>query len=193
MGESDHAGWYSFGRGIHGELGRPLERPNGPEGLENADVRAVQVEGVVLQEIACGHFHNISLSTDHKVFAWGANSHGQLGTEEDGSTPTAAWQLQALLGEEEISHFCAGRNHSVFVTSTGRSFISGRLPSAEPGVSKVTSVQVVREIQLTDGSEEPEGRIIAAAVGESQTYFLSSDGEVPINLVERIFFFSGGK
>lgn len=169
-------GWYSFGRATHGELGRPSH--TGPEGVENADVRPIKVEGVEIETIACGHFHNIALSTEHQVFAWGANGHGQLGTEHDGKTPAAAQQLQALLGDEQISHFCAGRNHSVFLSSTGRPFISGGLPAAEPGVSKVTSTQAVREIHVTDGSEEPEGRLVAVAVGESQTFFLSSEGEL---------------
>lgn len=49
--------WFSFGRSVHGELGRALAP--GAEASENADVRPLRApEGL---EVACGQFHNLAL------------------------------------------------------------------------------------------------------------------------------------
>jgi alpha-tubulin suppressor-like RCC1 family protein len=48
--------------------------------------------GVPLAGFACGAFHNLAASVSGAVFAWGANSHGQLGLgdTEDRLVPTQA-------------------------------------------------------------------------------------------------------
>jgi alpha-tubulin suppressor-like RCC1 family protein len=48
--------------------------------------------GVPLAGLACGAFHNLAASVSGAVFAWGANSHGQLGLgdTEDRLVPTQA-------------------------------------------------------------------------------------------------------
>eukprot|EP00913_Durusdinium_trenchii_P019173 g18019.t1 len=173
--------WFSFGRNIHGELGRS-SRPGGEvEGLENADVRPLELEKVVhFETISCGHFHNLGLSGGH-VFAWGLNFEGQLGFEGPASTPLEA-SLAVL--EEPVCSLAAGRSHSVFVTSGGHPFVCGRLAANEPGAATATTrtssgpLQALRKIELTDATKHPEGKIIDCAAGESQAYFLSSEGEL---------------
>eukprot|EP00439_Symbiodinium_sp_Y106_P047824 s879_g6.t1 len=176
--------WYSFGRCQHGELGRRVVT-EGVEvpGLENADVRPLEVP--TFSELACGHFHTLARSSTGEIFVWGANGESQLGLGADNadeafvSAPCKADALQSLQESgETVSQFAAGRSHSVFVTSPGgRCFISGRLPTAEPSSSS-TRRSEVREIQLTDSSAQPQGKIVSCAAGETSTFFLSSDGEV---------------
>ncbi|CAE7250424.1 HERC4 [Symbiodinium natans] len=184
--------WYSFGRCQHGELGRRVVT-EGVEvpGLENADVRPLEVSG--LSELACGHFHNLARAPTGEIFVWGANGESQLGLGADNAddafvaAPCKADALQSLQESgESVSHFAAGRSHSVFVTSPGgRCFISGRLPTAEPSSSSSRRSEV-REIQLTDASAQPQGQIVSCAAGETTTFFLSTEGEVKSKL-EGIF------
>ncbi|CAJ1403586.1 unnamed protein product [Effrenium voratum] len=168
--------WYSFGRGLHGELGRELAQNVEVPGQENADVQPLaEVPGISI--LSCGHFHNLALTDGEvpQVYAWGANLEGQLALEGAAEVPKSS-QLQALPSDDPVVHLAAGRSHSVFVTRGGRSFLAGRLAAAEPGAALEPAQ--VREIQLTDASKRPEGKVVACAAGESQTFFLSDEGEL---------------
>jgi RCC1 and BTB domain-containing protein len=40
----------------------------------------VNLQGVVITRVVCGYAHTIALSDVGALYAWGANSYGQLGT-----------------------------------------------------------------------------------------------------------------
>ena len=65
--------------------------------------------------VACGHYHTLVISSDHKVWAWGWGIHGQLGrgSAENAKTP----QLVDLLEKENVVHAAAGYAHSVVLTA----------------------------------------------------------------------------
>lgn len=182
------SGWYSFGRGVHGELGRRVVTGVSAPALQNADVSPVApADGAVLDDVACGHFHTLSVSSQGKVFSWGANFEGQLGIDgEHGadafhSAPTRALQVQDTFPGESVASCCGGRSHSVFVLSpSGRAFSAGRAPiTSEPGSREEGSTPEVKEIQLVDsGGSRPLGKTVASSAGECQTYLLTSEGEL---------------
>lgn len=58
---------------------------NGQLGLGNnvnqtSPCRVTNLQGVVIQKIACGYAHTVALSDEGALYTWGANSYGQLGT-----------------------------------------------------------------------------------------------------------------
>eukprot|EP00930_Biecheleria_cincta_P070386 TRINITY_DN58022_c0_g1_i1.p1 TRINITY_DN58022_c0_g1~~TRINITY_DN58022_c0_g1_i1.p1 ORF type:complete len:733 (-),score=121.86 TRINITY_DN58022_c0_g1_i1:25-1947(-) len=93
---------------------------------------------------------------------------------------SAPSRARGVLDGVRVSRCAAGRSHSVFVAAeTGRCFVAGSLPSAEPSRREDENLVEVREISLEEGGKKgPQGKIITCAAGESQTFFLSSEGEV---------------
>ena len=79
---------YSFGYGTNGQLGL---------GFDNSDFcsHPMQVElmkGVRVVASAAGDFHSVALTEDGLVYAWGNNSHGQLGEiDADNGIGTNEW------------------------------------------------------------------------------------------------------
>merc|ERR550532_2814347 len=78
--------WFSFGRGVHGELGRKVVTGGvDAPGLQNTDVRAVVLPTnsaeapPELVSVSCGHFHSLAITSEGQVLAWGTNGESQLG------------------------------------------------------------------------------------------------------------------
>ena len=48
------------------------------------------VQGVVITSVVCGYAHTLAVSDEGILYAWGANSYGQLGTgnKANSCTPT---------------------------------------------------------------------------------------------------------
>ena len=65
--------------------------------------------------VACGHYHSLALSVDHRVWSWGWGVHGQLGVGsiEDVLLPTHI----AGLDEFEITQLAAGYSHSAVLSA----------------------------------------------------------------------------
>mmetsp|Transcript_75834 Transcript_75834/g.214408 ORF Transcript_75834/g.214408 Transcript_75834/m.214408 type:complete len:749 (-) Transcript_75834:61-2307(-) len=186
-------GWYSFGRGVHGELGRRIvaDGARTSPGLQNTDVQPVLLaaeaggEEPAVASLACGHFHSLAIADGGQVFAWGANGAGQLGIPSESSQ--ARMPLRTLepladqLEGEAIAQCAGGRSHSVFLSApSGRCFVAGKLQAAELAQRGEDTVEEgVREINLVDsGGKSPQGRVVSCDAGESTTLFVTSEGEV---------------
>ncbi|XP_072172142.1 secretion-regulating guanine nucleotide exchange factor-like [Diadema setosum] len=118
-----HSGWthtlavtegdsvYTWGRNDYGQLGRPAVKmmTNGSAGCEKGtsptaaaapDCCHVPTEISILHnaiQIACGAEHNLAITRDHKLLAWGWNEHGMCadGTKTNVLLPK---QVQGLDG-----------------------------------------------------------------------------------------------
>ncbi|WP_295612432.1 hypothetical protein [uncultured Lamprocystis sp.] len=66
-----------------------------------------------MQRLASGHLHSMAIKTDGNLWAWGWNSHGQLGddTTTDRSTP-----VQVLTG---VAAVAAGEAHTLAIKTDG--------------------------------------------------------------------------
>mmetsp|Transcript_67258 Transcript_67258/g.186320 ORF Transcript_67258/g.186320 Transcript_67258/m.186320 type:complete len:796 (+) Transcript_67258:138-2525(+) len=187
--------WYSFGRGVNGELGRKVvtEGVDAP-GMQNADVHPLALGGgacdkppAQLTSVSCGHFHCLAVTSTGQVLAWGANGEGQLGiggelgSDVFVSAPARAMgALREQLAGEKIASCDGGRTHSVFVSEpSGRCFAAGKLPVVEPGRRNENPDEEAREIHLVDSTgNRPLGRVVSCGAGESHTLFVTSEGEV---------------
>jgi len=165
-------------------------------GVQNADVREValpkQAHVELAAEVYCGHFHCFARSSTGDLWAWGANGEGQLGISgelgDDVFVSAPSQALGTLVEDlrketpgDHIESATGGRSHSVFVSTSGRCFVAGRLPSTEPSRndSGTGPIEEVRRIDLADGTgNQTHGRIISCHAGEAHTLFLTDEGEV---------------
>ncbi|XP_057350503.1 RCC1 and BTB domain-containing protein 2 isoform X4 [Manis pentadactyla] len=65
---------YVWGYNGNGQLGL------GSSGNQPTPCRVAALQGIRVQRAACGYAHTLVLTDEGQVYAWGANSYGQLGT-----------------------------------------------------------------------------------------------------------------
>ncbi|KAF0874370.1 RCBT2 protein, partial [Crocuta crocuta] len=65
---------YVWGYNGNGQLGL------GSSGNQPTPCRISALQGIRVQRVACGYAHTLVLTDEGQVYAWGANSYGQLGT-----------------------------------------------------------------------------------------------------------------
>jgi alpha-tubulin suppressor-like RCC1 family protein len=90
---------YCWGNGNYGQLGNGLP-PSGGAGISSN--RATPVTGgLTFRAIAAGERHTCGIGTNNKIYCWGSNYHGELGTmyKSPGQPYTNGWvadPVQAL-------------------------------------------------------------------------------------------------
>jgi E3 ubiquitin-protein ligase HERC4 len=77
-----------------------------------------------LKTMALGNNHVIAVTTDDRVFSWGSNLHGQLGTDEMGSYEDPPREILSLRGVGIRSVVC-GDQFSLGLSRDGRVFSWG--------------------------------------------------------------------
>lgn len=114
--EADEAGWPDTAR-------PPRVSTEHLPGFSTATDSIVQLEG--------GHVHSLALSASGRVWAWGSNTHGQLGRPTGGPSAAAMQAPHEVLltdasgSAARITHVAAGGYHSVAVASDGTVFSWG--------------------------------------------------------------------
>ena len=99
---------YGFGSNGFGQLGDPdITLITSTAGVIN--------DTMVWKDVEAGGFHSLAVNDQGQAFAWGKNSHGQLGTGDRllQSTPTA------IAGMTNVVGLAAGHAHSLFLVDNG--------------------------------------------------------------------------
>jgi regulator of chromosome condensation len=75
-------------------------------------------------DIYCGNHHSFYKNSKGSIFAWGLNTHGQLGigNRMNTCTPTKIKEFENL----DIKQIAGGEHHSIACTRDGRVFCWGR-------------------------------------------------------------------
>ena len=91
-------------------------------------------DGETVQMVVAGSYHSLALTTNNRIYTWGANGYGQLGsgTFLNRITPTVI-AFTGLQGGETIQQISAGNFHFLVLTSTGRLFTWGYNESGQLG------------------------------------------------------------
>ena len=123
---------------------------------------------VITGSVMAGGSHTLALKTDRTVWAWGANTTGQLG---DGST-TQRTSPVAITGVTDVVAIAAGVSHSVALKADGTVAVWGQNLYGQVGNGSTTSPQTTPAIVpgLTG--------VVAVAAGGWHTLALKSDGTV---------------
>ncbi len=166
----------AWGRNVVGGLG---------DGTRN-DSRVpvtVTTSGVLLGKtvvaVAAGGGHSMALTSDGRVYAWGANDWGQLGITSPSYSkdPIAVPMAGALAGKTVIA-IAAGWTHSLALTSDGQIFAWGWNGHGELGNGTKDFV-----VHPTPGAVITTGvllgkTVVAIAAGSTGNLALASDGQV---------------
>jgi len=99
-------------------------------------------------DIEAGSTHSLALDADGRVWAWGDNSHGQLGV---GSTSAYASSPVAVSGLPVISDIAAGDGYSMALASDGSLWAWGRNDHGQLGDGTNTDRSQPTQVQGLDG------------------------------------------
>ena len=175
---------FAWGNNSLGQLGddtttnRPVPVPvNAADGVS-------ALFGKTVVTVAAGYTHTLALCSDGNVFAWGANSKGQLGdgTTTNRSVPVAvntAAGVSALAGKTVVA-VAAGNNHSLALCSDGTVAGWGDNYYGLLGDgSSYNTRSVPVAVNTTAGVSALAGKkVVAVAAGEKHSLALCSDGTV---------------
>ena len=91
-------GWGYNGNGQLG-LGNNINQLN--------PCRVTALQGVVVTSVMCGYAHTMAVTDEGGLYAWGANSYGQLGTGNKANccTPTRVGQELGRVVEVGATHY----------------------------------------------------------------------------------------
>ena len=124
-------------------------------------------------------YHAAALTSEGRLFTWGANWYGQLGdgTTENTHTPVDITAAFNLLAGETLIQMSLGLEHSAALTSENRFFTWGRNNSGQLGDG--TTVDRHTPVDITDnfllGGDET---LIQMSLGGAHSAALTSEGRL---------------
>nr|KAF6500344.1 HECT and RLD domain containing E3 ubiquitin protein ligase 5 [Molossus molossus] len=130
-------------------------------------------------QITCGDYHSLALSKGGELFAWGQNSHGQLGIGrifDSTSTP----QIVKHLSGVPLAQISAGKAHSMALSISGNMYSWGRNDFGQLGLGHTDNEDFPSLIEALDSQ-----KVEFLACGGSHTALLTKDG--------LLFTFGAGK
>lgn len=108
----------------------------GQVGLAEATSRFQRLDGLEgrkIVDVACGWDSSMALADDGKIFVWGSNSHGQLGSR---TIKLGSWTSKPLAVELDVpvQRISMGLRHTAVVTRDSKVFICGAAAKGQLGI-----------------------------------------------------------
>ena len=118
--ESDQV--YSWGSQAGGVLGREALT----EELQSKPTKVEFAKHVKISKVSIGSNHAACVTSEHQVYAWGANEKGQLGIGDasDRVTPT----INPLVEDQQTAQISCGKCFTFLISGQNEIMISGKLP-----------------------------------------------------------------
>ncbi|XP_045676263.1 probable E3 ubiquitin-protein ligase HERC6 isoform X2 [Phyllostomus hastatus] len=156
---------HSCGDNSRGQLGRRgVQRGDHPE-----PIKALETLQVVL--VSCGKEHSLAVCHKGRVFAWGAGSEGQLGTEEFKEIIFTPKKIKTLTDKKIIQVSC-GDYHSLALSEDGQVFSWGKNSHGQLGLGReVPSQASPQRVRSLEGIP-----LAQVAAGGSHSFALSLSG-----------------
>nr|XP_055191779.1 RCC1 and BTB domain-containing protein 2 isoform X2 [Nyctereutes procyonoides]XP_055191780.1 RCC1 and BTB domain-containing protein 2 isoform X2 [Nyctereutes procyonoides]XP_055191781.1 RCC1 and BTB domain-containing protein 2 isoform X2 [Nyctereutes procyonoides]XP_055191783.1 RCC1 and BTB domain-containing protein 2 isoform X2 [Nyctereutes procyonoides] len=110
---------YVWGYNGNGQLGL------GSSGNQPTPCRIAALQGIRIQRVACGYAHTLVLTDEGQVYAWGANSYGQLGT---GNKSNQSYPAPVVVEKDRIVEIaaCHSAHTSAAKTQGGHVYMWGQ-------------------------------------------------------------------
>ena len=132
----------------------------------------VQVSGLSgITAISTAYSHILALKTDGTVWAWGDNSHGQLGIDKN--ITTQSYIPVQILGLTNITAISAGWNYTIALKNDGTVWALGDNSHCQLGVDKAITTDRYTPMQVSGLSN-----ITAISAGGAFTIALKDDETV---------------
>ena len=167
---------YTAGDNYYGQLG--LGDPLGSSYTYNRLVPTLitsNITGLNIVAVSAGDSHSLFLTSTGTVYATGYNGFGQLGlglsTATNINVPTL---ITSGIGSLNIIAISSGRDHSLFLTSTGAVYATGANSEGQLGLGDNTLRTVPTLITSGIGGL----KVVAISAGGYHSLFLTSTGTV---------------
>jgi alpha-tubulin suppressor-like RCC1 family protein/serine/threonine protein phosphatase PrpC len=143
---------------------------------------AVRVGGALLDQrvthMAAGNAHSVAVGASGRVFAWGANERGQLGTG-DVTTHAAPFHVtsldDAVRTHGGVATVCAGSHHSAILFNDGALFTWGGAAYGATALGHTRDTLVPTRVPLPDGGA---ARFVAVSCGGDHTLAQTESGQL---------------
>ena len=118
---------YSWGNATFGQIGIKdiYSLPKNEEGFYYQSIpyklKELKEKNIYIMKAACGNDHSLLLSTEGKIFSFGANNLGQLGIEEknfnENNIPFVNFptQVKGIIENKIINYICCGNYFSMVI------------------------------------------------------------------------------
>lgn len=93
--------------------------------------------------ITCGFNHSFVITKSHKVYAFGSNNYGEIGSGElfYATSPTELTSIYDQI-KENCVQISSGLSHSLFLTESGKVYSVGKGFEGQLGINKKQSLQL---------------------------------------------------
>ncbi|NWR17435.1 RCBT2 protein, partial [Emberiza fucata] len=110
---------YVWGYNGNGQLGL------GSSGNQPTPCRIAALQGIRVQRVACGYAHTLVLTDEGQIYAWGANSYGQLGT---GNKSNQSYPTTVIVDKDRVVEIaaCHSAHTSAAKTQSGQVYMWGQ-------------------------------------------------------------------
>ena len=171
---------FSWGSNQDGKLG-----DGNSSNANNVNVPvAVKTEGTpmkgkTISQISSGYVHNLALSMDGKVYAWGNNSDGQLGdgTINNRNVPVAVKTTGTDMDGKTIVQVSVGSYHNVALSSDGKLYAWGNNSDGQLGDGTINNRNVPVAVKTT-GTDMDGKTIVQVSAGDEHTIALDAEGNI---------------
>ncbi|PVD18761.1 hypothetical protein C0Q70_21313 [Pomacea canaliculata] len=139
MDNGEVYGWGYNGNGQLG-LGNNVNQPN--------PCRIHSLQGVIVSQIVCGYAHTLALTDEGSLYAWGANSYGQLGTGNKANlvSPSRVMQSEERFVEVAATHYS---HVSAAMTQTGKVLMWGQCRGQSITTPTITRFSITDDVFAT--------------------------------------------
>lgn len=167
---------YTWGDGGDGQLGHNafVDFSNEPVAVGTSGA----LNGKFVTAIAAGSEHVLALTSEGKVYAWGSNGYGQLGTNMFGtnrSLPNPVYHGGAY-GQKTVVDIACGWDHSIALTADGRVYVWGENDHGQVGNNSKSNRN---DPGIVSAAGVLNGKTVAAVTGgDSHTTALTTEGRV---------------
>lgn len=165
---------FSWGSNQDGKLGDGnLGNANNVNVPVAVKTEGTPMKGKTISQISSGYVHNLALSMDGKVYAWGNNSDGQLGdgTINNRNVPVAVKTTGTDMDGKTIVQVSAGDEHTIALDAEGNIYEWGTVRGS---YSRNTTPQLFNVV----GTVIANKIITKVVAGSHYSVAITSDGTV---------------
>lgn len=164
---------YAWGRNTNGELGNGVTGGNFPNPVR-LNLTGGELDGKTIIGMTGGDHHTVAVTSEGRLYAWGANDNGQLGTGNN--TPSNVPVAVANPGGKQFVYVEAGVFHTLALTKDGEVWAFGAGTEGLLGNGSTASSNVPVQVGTTGAMAGK--RIVQISATRHHSLALSSNGTV---------------